>query len=100
MDWWSLGIIAFELLIGHTPFVSSTNEAISYRMIRERIEREPPRLAKLRNTHQNMDKVTDLIQKLLIKDPKQRLGRRTKLILFSKFISTRCLFNSALFSIN
>lgn len=76
VDWWSLGIIAFELLIGHSPFVSSKTEAISDRTLRARIEREEPRLSKLRNIHQNISKVNDFIQKLLIKNPEQRLGKK------------------------
>lgn len=90
MDWWSLGIVTFELLIGHTPFVSSSNEGISDRAHRCRIQNEQPRLAKL--CHQNMGKVTDLIQKLLIKDPEKRLGRTKILICFStKLYSTTFL---------
>lgn len=74
VDWWSLGIIAFELLVGHTPFLSSAMERINDRLHRSRILREEPHFYRLNNVDQNVEKVSDLIRKLLIKDPDQRLG--------------------------
>lgn len=66
-------------------------------MLRTRIEREQPRLAKLRKVHQNVDKITNFIQNLLIKDPEQRLGRRifnkrnkkTQRLILYNFLLTR-----------
>lgn len=82
VDWWSLGIIAYELLIGHTPFLSSLSEKISDRLHRTRIQNEDPRMVKLRSIGRNVDKVSDLIQKLLIKEPELRLGMQLLLYLF------------------
>lgn len=80
VDWWSLGIIAFELLVGHTPFLSSASENISDKVHRNRILREDPRLTKLRQIGKNVGKVTDMIEKLLVKDPQLRLGMRFLII--------------------
>ncbi|KAJ1506580.1 hypothetical protein HMI54_002239 [Coelomomyces lativittatus] len=68
VDWWSLGVVAFELLFGKRPFRGSTNEALAKSIISNPLkfpETKP---------HTISDKCLDCISKLLIKDPNLRLG--------------------------
>ncbi|XP_031630278.1 ribosomal protein S6 kinase alpha-4-like [Contarinia nasturtii] len=73
VDWWSLGIVAFELLVGHSPFLSSSKR-IDDQTHRSRIKNESPYLKKLSYLGPNAKSVMDFIQQLLIKNPAQRLG--------------------------
>ncbi|XP_039597279.1 ribosomal protein S6 kinase alpha-5 isoform X1 [Polypterus senegalus] len=68
VDWWSLGVLMYELLTGASPFTvdgeKNSQADISKRILRS----EPP-------FPQGLSSQTkDLIQRLLIKDPKKRLG--------------------------
>lgn len=72
VDWWSMGIILFEMLIGIPPFNGDSPEEIFAKALHDDIdwmvdkftEEEPPPSLEVR----------DLVQKLLIKDPSHRLG--------------------------
>jgi serine/threonine protein kinase len=67
IDWWALGILAFELLFGASPFASS-NRVRLYQMILNN-EPEYPRGA---------NRVTvDFVSKLLSKNPKTRATLET-----------------------
>lgn len=68
VDWWSVGVLTYELLTGASPFTKE-GERNNQRDISRRILREPPPLP----AHLGPD-VKDFIMKLLIKDPKKRLG--------------------------
>lgn len=64
VDWWTLGIIWYELLVGIPPFYhQNLNEM--YRRIPEMDPVFPPNLTA---------KCKDLLSKLLNKDPKDRIG--------------------------
>ncbi|WOG82925.1 hypothetical protein DCAR_0102096 [Daucus carota subsp. sativus] len=65
VDWWALGILAFEMLHGTTPF-RGKNKKDTFR----RIVMMPPEFIGRPST------LTDLIGKLLEKDPTRRLGYR------------------------
>uniref|UniRef100_A0A183EPS0 Protein kinase domain-containing protein n=2 Tax=Gongylonema pulchrum TaxID=637853 RepID=A0A183EPS0_9BILA len=70
VDWWSLGVIAFELLTGCSPFTvdghSNTSKDIAKRILTKRVPF--PR---------NFDKLaTDFISRLLEKSARRRLGRK------------------------
>uniref|UniRef100_A0A336MEQ0 non-specific serine/threonine protein kinase n=1 Tax=Culicoides sonorensis TaxID=179676 RepID=A0A336MEQ0_CULSO len=67
VDWWSVGVLTYELLTGASPFTiegeRNTQSEISRRILRT----EPP----LRGMGAE---VKDFIEKLLVKDPRRRLG--------------------------
>lgn len=68
VDWWQLGILIFELLVGHTPFFHHDIKKMFYMIVNKPLKRNPY----LSNI------VFDLIFKLLKKDPLQRLGNCEK----------------------
>uniref|UniRef100_A0A1L8DLJ0 non-specific serine/threonine protein kinase n=1 Tax=Nyssomyia neivai TaxID=330878 RepID=A0A1L8DLJ0_9DIPT len=67
-DWWSVGVLAYELLTGSSPFTHE-NEKNTQHDISLRIQKGPPPLPERLSAE-----VRDLISKLLIKDPRKRLG--------------------------
>ena len=64
VDWWSLGCVMYEMLVGISPFYNE-NADLTYKAILKSEVQFPQTLSK---------PAVDLIHKLLIKDPKQRLG--------------------------
>ncbi|XP_035465837.1 ribosomal protein S6 kinase alpha-5 isoform X3 [Scophthalmus maximus] len=68
VDWWSLGVLMYELLTGGSPFTVDGDEN-SHTDIAKRISKKDPPFPK------DMGPLAkDLVQRLLIKDPKKRLG--------------------------
>lgn len=69
VDWWSVGVLTYELLTGASPFTvegeQNTQQDISRRILRT----QPPIPDTLG------DEVKDFILKLLVKDPRKRLGK-------------------------
>jgi len=64
VDWWSLGILLYELTVGIPPFYSQNIHEM-YRKIQEAPLLFPPTLT---------NNCRDLAQKLLERDPEKRLG--------------------------
>eukprot|EP01114_Cavostelium_apophysatum_P006266 TRINITY_DN1750_c0_g1_i2.p1 TRINITY_DN1750_c0_g1~~TRINITY_DN1750_c0_g1_i2.p1 ORF type:complete len:241 (-),score=51.64 TRINITY_DN1750_c0_g1_i2:25-747(-) len=66
-DWWSFGVVLFELIAGYPPFQEDDD---SRKNIFERILNDKPQFPA------NFDPTArDLVEKLLVSDPQRRLGR-------------------------
>lgn len=65
VDWWAFGILVYEMLYGTTPFKGSTKESTLRNIASTK--------GALFNEQENAE-VKDLIEKLLVKDPRGRLG--------------------------
>lgn len=67
-DYWAVGILLFDLLVGKTPFADPKGGGDSMAVCRLVCEKKPLFPDKLRGH------ARDLIEKLLCKDPRDRLG--------------------------
>lgn len=67
VDWWSVGVLTYELLTGASPFTIEGERNTQSEISRRILKTEPP----LRGMG---PEVKDFIEKLLVKDPKKRLG--------------------------
>lgn len=67
IDWWSLGVIIYELYLGKRPFKAKSNEGLQSTILNDPIVFPPKRLD---------SKLVDLIQQFLIRDISSRLGTK------------------------
>lgn len=73
VDWWTLGVFLFELLYGRTPFKGENNEKTLINILKQPLNF--PRICL--NTSKELEemvKAQDLISKLLVKNPRKRIG--------------------------
>lgn len=64
VDWWQLGILIYELIVGHTPFYDYNVDKMFKNILNKKLKRHPVL----------SEPAYDLISKLLQKDPRMRLG--------------------------
>ncbi|KAG5344122.1 KS6A5 kinase, partial [Acromyrmex charruanus] len=69
VDWWSVGVLTFELLTGASPFTVEGEKNNQQEISRRILKNDPPPMP----SHLSAN-VSDFITRLLIKDPRQRLG--------------------------
>jgi microtubule-associated serine/threonine kinase len=66
VDWWSMGIILYEFIMGEPPFMGETPEDVCNRVVNSEPDFPDP--------EEMSDLARDLIERLLCKDPVHRLG--------------------------
>ena len=73
VDWWAVGILMYEMLIGVTPFFNRNRNVLMSKIKHSRI------VFPDRNTYaiEYSNEIVDLISKLLKKERTQRLGAKT-----------------------
>eukprot|EP00128_Syssomonas_multiformis_P009182 Colp12_sorted_trinity150504_noHs@25763 len=64
VDWWSFGVMLYEFIVGAPPFCSTSHSLLYRRIVCEAVS-FPDALD---------DNARDLVAKLLVRDPTQRLG--------------------------
>ena len=68
IDWWSVGVIFFEMLVGYAPFCAQETQEVCFKILNwEKYLQIPPEI-KLSN------EANDLIKRI-ISDPNKRLGK-------------------------
>lgn len=73
VDWWTLGVFLYELLYGVTPFKGENNEKTLINILKKPLSF--PRIGvSTSQEYEEMVKVQDLIARLLVKNPKKRIG--------------------------
>ena len=72
-DWWAFGILVYEMLAGIPPFYDENQS----KMFKNILEGEIPWPDKKLHGFQISKDAIDLVQKLLIRDRKQRLGAKS-----------------------
>ncbi|XP_047108587.1 ribosomal protein S6 kinase alpha-5-like isoform X1 [Schistocerca piceifrons] len=68
VDWWSVGVLTYELLTGASPFTVEGEKNTQQEISRRILKTNPPIPDHL------SPEVSDFISKLLVKDPRKRLG--------------------------
>ena len=72
IDWWALGILIYEMRIGVTPFFNKNKNLLLTKIQRAKVIFPDKDKYKLDYSNE----FVDIIEKLLDKDPKKRLGNK------------------------
>ncbi|KAL9232507.1 hypothetical protein vseg_007615 [Gypsophila vaccaria] len=72
VDWWAFGVLIYELLYGVTPFKGVNKEATLRNIASSKDAMFSP--VDVSKSDKEMDAAKDLIEKLLVKDPRERMG--------------------------
>lgn len=75
VDWWTLGVLMYELYYTKTPFIADSRKEILYNIMNK--DPEFPEKEEDGN-NKNFKNFKSIVTKLLRKDPKKRLGRSSK----------------------
>jgi protein-serine/threonine kinase len=73
VDWWTFGVFLYEMLYGRTPFKGENNEKTLINILKQPLTFPNIGLSSSKG-FEEMVKVQDLIGKLLVKNPKKRIG--------------------------
>ncbi|XP_065850481.1 protein kinase PINOID 2 [Euphorbia lathyris] len=73
VDWWTLGIFLYEMLYGTTPFKGENNETTLVNILKKPLT-FPRNVVGSSKEIEEREKVEHLISKLLVKNPKKRIG--------------------------
>lgn len=68
VDWWSVGVLTYELLTGASPFTVEGERNNQAEISKRILKSQPPMPDNISGD------IKDFIQKLLVKDPRKRLG--------------------------
>ncbi|KAL5975278.1 Protein kinase PINOID [Asimina triloba] len=76
VDWWTLGVFLYELLFGRTPFKGENNERTLMNILKKPLTFPKIDVSSMGSTKEleEMLKAQDLISRLLVKNPKKRIG--------------------------
>jgi serine/threonine protein kinase len=72
VDWWCLGILTYEMMVGFTPFVGGDSKTV-YQSVTSKPVAFPD---KQKHGISLSNECKDFIRNLLIKDPSKRLGSK------------------------
>ncbi|KAL4588884.1 hypothetical protein LXL04_001782 [Taraxacum kok-saghyz] len=73
VDWWAFGVLVYELLYGRTPFRGGSKESTLRNIASSKVVTYG-RETETEEAQPGMAEAKDLIEKLLVKDPRRRLG--------------------------
>ncbi|URE14939.1 hypothetical protein MUK42_11211 [Musa troglodytarum] len=73
VDWWALGVFLYEMIYGRTPFKGEDNEKTLINIIKQPLG-FPKAPAATGKELEELSRAQDLICKLLVKNPKKRIG--------------------------
>lgn len=74
VDYWSLGVLIFELYTFKVPFIGETTEETKKNIINVNIDWSPIEAEETKESYPDIEHAVDLIKKFLIKNPNERWG--------------------------